>query len=348
MSKPIIFSIIADPHLSDRNVSEVELAMKKSIDKTVERGCSIMYIIGDIFTDRKSQSFNTLQAFGRVLDYAEEKGITIPLFPGNHDKIDYLSERSYLDIYRHYPAVRLSTDFQLFGEYGGWHIFLLPFFREVDALLPYIEKINNTDIPDRSVLLTHVAIDGVRNNDGSVVKGILPRATFQRFKQVFVGHYHDKQEIKNVTYIGSLLQNNFGEDDLKGITYFHSDGSITQESVAESRYLTVEIDLQDKGKQEIENLIEIYEETPDRIRFKFLGTKQQFKSVPRSKIEGKGIKVAFKENIIEEVTVDQEVADNFAAFTKGEILTEWDDYCNKDEERKSVHQDGKDILEKTL
>lgn len=347
MSKPIIFSILTDPHLNESNFKEVESALYRAIDKTVKKGCHTLFIGGDIFTDRKTQSFDTLQSFGRVLEYAYKEDVQIIAIPGNHDKIDYESERSYLDIYRHYPGFTLRTGLDMF-ELESWNIFVLPFFKETTKLHEYIKQLNNRNVPDNSVLITHLAIDGVRNNDGSVISGILPTGTFKRFDHVLVGHYHDKQEIKNITYIGSLLQNNFGEDDLKGITFFHSDGSLTQESVAETRFLTVEINLNEQGKKEIDALVKVYEGAEDRIRFKFQGTKDQFKAVQRSVIEGKGIKVAFKEDLIEEVTVNQEVADNFAAFTKTMILDEWNEYCEKDEERKEVLIPGKELLTEML
>ena len=211
--KELLFSIVADPHLSDKNYLEVESALKKSIDKTIEGGSSILYLIGDIFTDRKSQSFNTLQ-------------------------------RSYLDVFRHYPAFELVTTIGRMELDSGWTIFQLPFFKEVDALLPYLDQLKEMDVPEKSILLTHVAIDGVMNNDGSEIKGILARDAFKRFEKVIVGHYHEKQNFNNIFYIGSLLQNNFGENDLKGITYFYDTGEMVQEPIGERRYLTIDVDLE--------------------------------------------------------------------------------------------------------
>ena len=346
--KKLLFSTIADPHLSDKNIPEVETALKLAIDKTLEKGSKLLFIIGDIFTDRKSQSFQVLQAFGRVLDYAFEKGVYIEGFPGNHDKIDYQSERSYLDVYRHYPAFNLATGIGEIVLDGGKHIFTLPFYREVDALLPYLEELKGRVVPEGSVLLTHLAIDGVKNNDGTEVKGILKRDAFKRFLKVLVGHYHDKQEFDNITYIGSLLQNNFGEDDLKGITYYYDNDEIEQESLSPNGYLTVSVDLHKVSNTEIETLVSIYEDSDNKIRFKFEGTRAQFKNVTRPWIEAKGIKVAFKEDLVEEVDINKKVADNFSAFTGAAILTEWDDYCSKDRNRKEVHKKGKEILNEIL
>ena len=348
MEKKLAFSVVADPHLSDKNISEVEAAMRLSIDKTAEKGVELLFVIGDIFTDRKTQSFNTMQAFTRILDYAHNKSVTLMCIPGNHDKIDYTSKNSYLDIYRWHPAMDLETGIGQITLDTGWTVFQLPYFREKDALLPYLEELNKIGIPRKSVLLTHLSIDGVRNNDGSEVSETLPRDTFKKFGKVLVGHYHDKQEFGNITYIGSLLQNNFGEDTNKGITYFYTDESMEQESLGESLFLTVDVDLNDTTKAKINKLVKDYADVKDKIRFRFEGSKEKFKNVPKSLIESKGIKVTFKEEKVETVAVDAEVADSFAAFTKTSILEEWDGYCEKDEERKGFHKEGKKILEETL
>ena len=55
------------------------------------------------------------------------------------------------------------------------------------------------------------------NNDGSSVESSIRPSLFKDWGLVLSGHYHDYQELSdNVVHLGSLTQNNFGEDENKG------------------------------------------------------------------------------------------------------------------------------------
>lgn len=340
----VLFGIVADPHMCENNVDLVEDALMKAIDQCVSRKTRILFIIGDVFTNRKDLSFNTLQGFNRVLEYSQKRAVSIILIPGNHDKISYKSERSYLDIYKFHPQVTLHSSVGHIAI-DEWNIYLLPFFDEKNTVALYLQEIIEMirkKGTDKNVLLTHIAIDGVRNNDGSVVTGVVSRDVFSLFEKVIVGHYHDKQEVDNIIYIGSLYQNDFGEDERKGITFFHENGDLEQVSVIEPQYLTVPIDLSKYSLKDVKTkLLPIYRDTAKNIRFQFLGTKDELSKVETADFLAAGIKTSAR--VIEETVQGQSV--DFGGFNKEKILQEWKSYCSKIKLSKALSVKGTERLQ---
>ena len=338
-----LFGAVADIHLTLSNIDEVSESFCEAVDLCVARDCKVLFLLGDIFTNRKSLEFEVLQAFSNLLDYCHRKGILVIKFPGNHDKISYQSERSYLDIFQHHPGVKLITDLEKV-EIEGHEIYVLPFFEERTALNKYLEKLRKLKTKEGGILLTHIAIDGVKNNDGSVIDGVVNRKLFKLFDTVLVGHYHNKQVVDNITYIGSLRQNNHGEDDKKGITFMKENGELEQCRVAFKKFLTVDIDLEEVDTKEIQTLTEIYSDSGENIRFKFKGSQDQLKKVNRSELTAVGIDVAYKESVVEEI--EEESVIEFSGFNKNKIIGEWGDFCDKKDERDLYRVQGAELLEK--
>lgn len=343
MIKPL-FGVITDLHLCESNLIEIYNSCYKAIIICKQNGVNQLFIIGDIFDERKALSFNTLQMFGKILQLGHNEGIYIHLIPGNHDKISYKHKKSYLDIYSHYPGVELYRDLS-FIKLDKWTIYLLPFFDEKTELVSRLNSLKKLVKGGSNLLLTHIAIDGVRNNDGTKVDGVVNRKVFTLFDKVLVGHYHDKQVIDNITYIGSIVQHNYGEDELKGLTLFNEDGSLSQHFVGDKKFLTVDIDLSKYKLEEVKStLVNIYKDSPDRIRFKFTGTKEQLQKISRTEFTSKGIDVAIKQQQELDLNLEEETVD-FSGFNKQKILEEWRGFC-KVKDREVFYEEGKQLLEK--
>lgn len=83
------------------------------------------------------------------------------------------------------------------------------------------------EIEGIDVLFGHFAVTGSRNNDRSVVENNIKPSSFKDFKKVYLGHYHDYQQVgSNIFHLGSLQQNNFGEDESKGFWMLYDDCTI--------------------------------------------------------------------------------------------------------------------------
>lgn len=178
---------------------------------------------GDLFHDRQKIDVLTYQRiFELFRKYMDNK--TVYLLLGNHDMWHY----SKWDISSVYPlssidgvkVVAEPTTLDILDH----QISFLPYTHDPDKDLKSIKNDSKY-----KVLFGHVAIDGAVWNvtygttadvsiehDGDMKK--VSADIFEDWNQVFLGHYHAKQELKTesidgfcVEYIGSPLQLDFGE-----------------------------------------------------------------------------------------------------------------------------------------
>lgn len=319
--------IITDIHLSDDNTDQIKDVMLQAFNTAVSKGLKVIYLAGDFVNARKSQTEKVLYTLKTILNLANEMGLVIRAIPGNHDKSDYESERSYLDVYDEYPALELVTSYQSFKE-GDLTIHMIPFFDERTTYQQHFDKVqyNKNDI-----LITHVAVNGVVNNDGSKMSDVLPCSLFDKFDKVFIGHYHDMQQIgDNIFYIGAIIQKNYGEDINKGFTLVNADGSHYQVQSKFKQYITIKIDLDDDNT-DLTKLKSTYENHPDDIRFKFTGSEAKVKALDRMQFENLGIDVKCSYKDVEiQTTLEQ--AQAFEGFDKSKIQDEWKEFTDSNED----------------
>ncbi|MBJ7436142.1 MAG: metallophosphoesterase, partial [Acinetobacter sp.] len=246
MKKPVCI-LITDTHLTDQNALVNESVYAQAIEYAIEYGRVPVIHAGDVFTWRKSQSLSTLLSFGKILRSFQTSDIDLIVIPGNHDKPDYSSEESYLDLFDNAANFKLIRNEQVFRINGCLFSFL-PFFTDE----AYLNKLDNLSQMESDwvsgncahFFITHIAINGVRNNDGALVQNSITKERLSVYKRVFCGHYHNAQAYDNICYFGSSIQHNFGEDTDKGIVVLYDDGSIEKLYTSYPRYnvLTVQVE----------------------------------------------------------------------------------------------------------
>ena len=169
-------------------------------------------------------------------------------------------------------------------------------------------------------------VNGVKNNDGSPVTSGVPIKGFDKFDKIFIGHYHNKQIIDNVMYIGSLYQKNFGEDDAKGISIVYNDLSVTQIPTEFKKFETVSYNIDDLSIKELESIASTYSKSDKFIRIKFTGTPQKIATIDKSLFDKHGIDIKCSYSI-DTTEVTQQDAESFEGFDRSTILDEWDLFC---------------------
>ena len=158
MKKPIaLFS--NDWHLKKDNTEKIKDLVNQKCELAKKLGLFRVYVLGDVFDSRKSQTLDVLKAFEEILDIFKSHNVQCVMFPGNHDKTNYSSEHSFLDPYKHHPKFKLISDSNLIieGENDfkvNFHI--LPFFEE--SIWKESFKAIGTFKGEKNVLLTHIAI----------------------------------------------------------------------------------------------------------------------------------------------------------------------------------------------
>lgn len=344
MKKPQLLAI-TDTHLGPKNVELIIPIFKQVIAIALKFNLSVIYHMGDMFDSRKYQTLDTLMALSKILDMLEEAGIILRCIPGNHDKPDYFRERSYLDVYTKHKSLELIRDYKKFPE-GDFMIHMIPFFDEKEVYPQYLEKVKISPSLT-NILMTHVAVNGVKNNDGSEIEDTLAIAKFKDFEKVLVGHYHNKQEVKNVIYTGSAFQKDYGEDGDKGVTVLYQDGSLEQIKLEFPRFETVKINLNTITNEELDKKFKSHKNSQDNIRFKFSGTKEKLAALDRPKYAKVGIDIKTEQD---DPIVDIDYAEliDFTGFDKSKILDEWDDFQEKHTIEEEISTEGRSRLQETF
>lgn len=347
MIKPL-YPIITDTHLKAENVELVVDIFKQFIELIKSRGLKTAIHMGDFFTTRSSQSLNCLLAANEIFDLFEAEEIELMIIPGNHDKTSLVSEKSYLSIVcKNRKYIRLIEQETTVVGIGGVVLHFLPYFREgVEYLGRLMELSQDSSFSmskSKHVLLTHISINGVRNNDGSVVDGDIEIDFFNNMDLVLSGHYHNRGKVsKKIIYIGSAYQANFGEDTDKGFAILNSDLSIEYVQSKFPIYKKVTIDADDTEKAN--ELLKKYADTEDNIRFVFKGDQQQIESIDANKYTTSGISVQF-DNVVDRGVLFDEVEDaEMISFERKSVLRNYVQYANKQQFNQSQMKQGMDML----
>lgn len=337
--------MLTDSHLKKGNESQIVEIFRQAIEKIKSLKLDVLYFVGDWFDSRKYQGLSTLKATAIIFKMFADEGVKLRIIPGNHDKPDYHSEDSYLDIFEHYPNIYIVRDHEYFEE-GDVRVHMIPFFDEKESYAQYLDIAYESLSDVCNILLTHVAVNGVKNNDGSEMEDVVGLNQFtDHFDFTFIGHYHDYQELANgsIVYIGSSHQHNFGEDDLKGLTVMNEDTSIDQFKFDTKEFKMIQIDLNTVPFEKVEELSKKYEKSEDNVRFKFTGAKEKLEAIDKSKLKRLGIDVKVK---ADDVDIDLSYAEliDFKGFDSTSIIEEWDDFAERKQVCEKMHTDGKERL----
>jgi len=324
MAKPVAV-ILTDTHKTKDNLALVEDIFDQALKLAIGLGCFRVIHGGDWFTNRVGQNLATLLTMDRILKKADKKGIHIDGIAGNHDKTDQDSSNSYLDVFNYENFTNHKDGGCTF--IGELWIGFMPYFTQ-----SYLERLKEVERevelhkPKHKILITHVAFNGVKNNDGSIVKGGIGKQDVAYWDKVLVGHYHDSSKVgKNIHYIGSAYQNNYGENHTdKGFTVLYDDGSIKHAQSEFPRYIKFNIDVNDTEK--IDELLENYSNSEDNIRFIFSGSKTDLDKINLSRFTDVGIDCKFESDEINEGIINVD-GDNFKQLDSKLIKKNFISYC---------------------
>lgn len=337
-----IAGFITDTHLSKNNLPLNLSVFEQAIDLCKEKKIPLFHG-GDFLEERgRFQDYSVKTGFEEILNLFEQKQIKLFGIPGNHDKLSYTSEGSWISQFKHHPNLDLTESYN-YNDIGGVRLHRIPFFEENGNFKEYLSKVElSTEL--KNVLLTHIAVTGVKNNDATKVENTLKVGDFKDFDLVLSGHYHEAQKIKNVVYFGSAFQANYGESNKKGITFLKEDGSLEFVKLDFPEFEKVKIDLNKQTSSDIDKLIKQHSKSEtDNVRFEISGDEKLVKSIKKDKFNSFGIEVVTK---VKEIEDNLEIEDNeIVTFNNTSILDEFDVFCEENELNK---EDGLKILNKVL
>ena len=316
---------MTDPHLSPSTI-DVNLSIYRQVfDLAQSENIKVIYLGGDVFESRKAQPQEVLNVFANILKEANERGLIIRAIPGNHDKTSYIEESSFLDVYEPYSRFELIRSVEYY-DYRYIRVHLIPYFDEKLVYLKYLDQaISNIDDDKNNILLTHIGIDGVLNNNKDSVDVEVDRKAFNKFDYVYIGHFHDQQQIvPNIIYTGSCYQANFGEDSAKGCCLINPNGTIQHIQLDFPRYTTIQIK-KELTLEDINNIID--EKTVDcNYKVQLVGCDDNVSSEYVAMLRSAGIKV---ENKQEKEIVDGDQSLMGTSFQLNDIKESFEEWCKK-------------------
>ena len=306
MEDKVIAVIGTDIHLKESNIEDVEKVFLKIKEVSDLNKCPVI-LMGDLVDSRKAHTEKILLTLKRLLTSLRE----VILIPGNHDKVDYFSPNSILDVFE-------SERIKVVREYGSlsydWdNIHFLPYFSEKGEeyykRLEEIKKIVLSKLEIKHYLFTHIGVSGFLNNSAKESANSIPLFEFNLFERVFVGHYHDKAKLENIEYIGASLQHGFSENLIKGIYVIKTNPFVLKEGIQlkfipinTRKYQTLEIEINEIFDYQT-NLITFQEALQKYafVRLKFIGPKALIKKIPLTNLKSMGfdIKVKYVDSLVQ-------------------------------------------------
>ena len=323
--KKAVAVLVNDIHLDKTNGGLVRDIFDQCASLCEELGCIYIIIGGDVFTNRSGQPLVCLTDWKDIVQSLDERGFGTIAIPGNHDKTDGDDYRSYLEPYSEWMAVQSRG---ICIKMCDINFVFVPYFREEKWLEEWKRADAERDRTKRSILITHIGMDGVKNNDGTAVESIIRPSMFADYDKVLIGHYHNASQIaKNVFYTGSAYQRDFGENiSDKGFTVIYDDASIKFVPSGFPKYIRHDIDVNDS--ESLSNLLEKYVgERYDHIRFVFRGSRADCQKLNIAEIQtryGISCKIECDENRSVSTTGEEDVL----SYDKKTIVKDFLKFCS--------------------
>jgi DNA repair protein SbcD/Mre11 len=327
MKKPIAI-ISTDWHLKRDNVEAIKDLVNQQCELAKKEGVNYLICLGDVFDSRKAQELTVLTAFNDIIDNIHHNELKLLVISGNHDKVDYLSYNSFLDSFAHHPAITLFREANQ-QSIGGVTLHFMPFFDESIWKKKLNEK--SLNFTDKNILLTHIAVTGSKNNDGTLQETPVKVSDFKKYDAVLSGHFHNFQIIKpNFVHIQSIQQNNYGEDNQKGFTILYDDCTISFVKSKFKEYKKYTFDIDKSTKKELDEFIKEHSNQEDNIRVEIIGSQAKLNSLKREVFANNGIDLKTKNKEVTEA-IEATLTDEVVEFNPEKIKEKFKQFCEEKE-----------------
>jgi len=343
--KKAITLITNDWHIKPSNTETILSLIRQKIELAKSLNIEKVFVLGDIFESRQSQPLITLKCFEDCLDLFNEAKITLIAIPGNHDKTNYCSVDSFLDAFSWHPALSLITE-------GGYvkindiKFRLIPFFDDSMWVRAYEKSVEKIALSKNDVLLSHIAVNGSVNNDGTKVEKSINPALLKGHEAVFLGHYHNMHKVgSNIYHLPSMMQKDHSEDENKGFTIVYEDASFETHKANFKKFKTIEVNLDEMSAKEMKS--ELSKLDPNDINYRLIvkGSSEKIKAVKTEELKMMGFAVKTEQNDIR-VSIEEVQSGEIIEFNDTTILEEFEKFCKL--ESYDEIEKGKSYLTKKL
>ena len=177
--------------------------------KAQEEGCETAMLLGDWHNNRASINIVTLNYSLRDLEHLIDNFSNVFFIPGNHD-LYYRDKRDIQSVEwaKHLRNVHICNDWVTAGDV---------------TIAPWLVGDDHKKIPKlkSKYMFGHFELPHFFMN--ALVQmpdhGDVKREHFGNFEHVYTGHFHKRQNYKNITYIGNCFPHNYADagDDERGM-----------------------------------------------------------------------------------------------------------------------------------
>lgn len=191
----------------------------------IKHGVTKIFCLGDTFEDRRHITLVALESSAQMFfDQCEKHNIELIMILGNHD-VAYrnTNKTNSLDIFdRAYSNIHMVDEYEEFNI-GDKTIGMMAWINN-ENYARNLERIKNSSV---DILAGHFEINGFELTKGNIADKGLSQDIFKNIPTVLSGHFHIKNKIGNIHYIGNPFQTNW--DDFDSDRGFHIYDSDTNE-----------------------------------------------------------------------------------------------------------------------
>lgn len=176
-----------------------------------EHSIEVVWILGDLFHDRVSASWEVLNTIFTFFENAKSQEWIC--FPGNHDT--FLRNSWRINSLKPLKKVISIIEDIKAIEIGDKRFFILPFVQYESAYMEILQRLNEK-ASENDILMTHIGIaDSIKNVCFLLKNWSLVTFKDTVFKRVFTGHFHVMQEVGTAYYPGSPIPFRFDDESPK-------------------------------------------------------------------------------------------------------------------------------------
>lgn len=187
-------------------------------DYAQEHGITQIINAGDVFHKRGSISVTAFNGLYQVLDSFHRFGISMHVIAGNHDQVDS-SLSPETSIHTFDGMVDVAEKPMVVSIAQGLDevdLVMIPYSKDKAQVISSIEELRHRVNTKQSILVAHLGMDGGTVGSGMYMMSDeyrLSDLTYDKWKYVVLGHYHQPQRLAhNTIYAGTPVQNTFNDE----------------------------------------------------------------------------------------------------------------------------------------
>lgn len=196
------YIVFGDLHVKASTLARCVMVLRRIRQEAKARGCPVI-CTGDFWDQRGHLSVRQHDEIANELDEFEREEVEIILIPGNHDQVSRDGRIHGLRVFSKYKNIRVVNDPE---QDTSRKIAFIPWRED-----PEEQERMFRDVPAGYVVFGHGEVKGAVANNGHKSAGKFVGKAVEHLRAVYLGHYHKRQQIANVFYIGSPYEQNMGE-----------------------------------------------------------------------------------------------------------------------------------------